>query len=131
MSLRDTLDLQVRWGDLDAFNHVNNTLFLRYVEEARIHLFRNIEGEWENAEAGPVVVNLNCNFRREIRYPATVRVLTEAVQASDKRMVMHHRLVDAEDEERHYADAEVTAVWVSKKGGGSIPLPSVVRDALA
>jgi acyl-CoA thioester hydrolase len=131
MSLRDTLDLQVRWGDLDAFNHVNNTLFLRYVEEARIHLFRNIEGEWENAEAGPVVVNLNCNFRREIRYPATVRVLTEAVQASDKRMVMHHRLVDAEDEERHYADAEVTAVWVSKKGGGSIPLPSVVRDVLA
>jgi acyl-CoA thioester hydrolase len=131
MSLRDTLDLEVRWGDMDAFEHVNNTLFLRYVEEARIRLFRNIEGDWDTDDAGPVVVNINCNFRREIRYPATVRVLTEALQASDKRMVMHHRLVDAKDEERHYADAEITVVWVSKQGGGSIPLPSVVRDALA
>ena len=32
-----TFDIAVRWGDLDAMNHVNNTVYFRYIEEARVH----------------------------------------------------------------------------------------------
>ncbi len=124
-------DIGVRWGDLDAFNHVNNTLFLRYLEEARIELFDGLGVDWNNTDHGPVVVNINCNFRREIRYPATVRVRLEANLASEKRMVMQHTITAADDPEVLYADAEITAVWISKSTGRSIPIPVSVRDALA
>ncbi len=125
-----SIDIPVRWGDLDAFNHVNNTVFLRYLEEARIRLFSELGDGLVNERSGPVVVNINCNFRREIRYPATVRVTIEAHRASEKRLVMHHRICDAGDPDVLYADAEVTALWVDTRAGGSIPLPAAVVEAL-
>lgn len=130
MSRTATLDIPVRWGDLDAFDHVNNTVFLRFIEEARIQFFDALGGAWLTADSGPVVVNINCNFRREIKYPATVRVTTTGRQASSKRLVMEHRLVDAEAPDTLYADAEVTALWVDARVGGSIPLPDAVVAAL-
>lgn len=125
------LDIAVRWGDLDAFNHVNNTLFLRYLEEARIEFFDGLGDDWNTDEHGPVVVNVNCNFRREIRYPATVRVRLEAEVASEKRLLMKHTMTDPDDPETLYADAEITAVWIEKSTGQSIPVPQGVRDTLA
>lgn len=131
MARTSTLDVPVRWGDMDAFNHVNNTVFLRFIEEARIRFFAELGDEWLSEASGPVVVNINCNFRREIRYPATVRVITKGYQASEKRLVMEHRLTDAENDDVLYADAEVTALWVDAQAGGSIALPTPVVDALS
>lgn len=130
MTREFVIDIPVRWGDLDAFNHVNNTVFLRFIEEARIHLFEGLGDAWLALDSGPVVVNVNCNFRREIHYPATVRVTTTAHRASEKRMVMAHRLDDAGDPGRNYADAEVTVLWVDKAAGRSIPLPPAVVAAI-
>ncbi len=124
------VDLPVRWGDLDAFNHVNNTVFLRYVEEARIQFFDALGDEWLSERIGPVIVNINCNFRREIKYPATVRVSTRGHAASEKRLVMTHKLCDADDPEKVYGDAEVTALWVDAEAGRSVPLPAPVLAAL-
>ena len=124
------IDLAVRWGDLDAFNHVNNTVFMRYVEEARIQFFDALGDEWLSERIGPVIVNINCNFRREIRYPATVRVTTQGHAASEKRLVMTHELFDADDPEKIYGDAEVTALWVDAQAGRSVPLPAPVLAAL-
>lgn len=130
MSFKDQVDVPVRWGDMDSYEHVNNTVFLRFIEEGRIHLFSSLGVDWKTIKSGPVVVNINCNFRRAIHYPATVRVLTEASAASEKRMVMQHRLVDADQPDILYSDAEVTAVWVNLDGGGSVPLPSSIRKLL-
>ena len=131
MARTATLDIPVRWGDLDAFNHVNNTVFLRYLEEARIQFFADLGDGWMTEQAGPVVVNVNCNFRREIKYPATVRVTLTGRAASAKRMVMEHTITDASDPDRLYADADITAVWVAYgDGGGAIPLPPAVLEAL-
>ncbi len=130
MGPEKTIDIAVRWGDLDAFDHVNNTVFLRYVEEARIRYFDELVDHWLNEAHGPVVVNINCNFRREIRYPATVRVTTRAHRASEKRLVMKHTLTEAGDADCLYGDAEVTVLWVDARSGRSIALPESVADAL-
>ena len=124
------VDIPVRWGDLDAFNHVNNTVFLRYVEESRIRFFDALGDEWLSERLGPVIVNINCNFRREIKYPATVRVSVSGHAASEKRLVMRHELTDAADPETVYGDAEVTALWVDADAGRSVPLPAPVVAAL-
>jgi acyl-CoA thioester hydrolase len=130
MAMSLTKDIEVRWGDLDAFNHVNNTIFLRYIEEARIDFFEQINEPLSHNDCGPVVVNINCNFRRPIHYPATIRITSNCEVASPKRMIMHHALTDASDPDALYADAQVIVVWVNTVKGVSVALPGTLLDAI-
>src|SRR5687767_13836178 len=67
--------IPVRWGDMDAMGHVNNTVYFRYMEQARISWFEALlpRGEaW--ATTSIVIVNASCNFKKPINYPGTVEV---------------------------------------------------------
>ena len=61
----------VRWGDMDAYGHVNHAQFLRYLESARIALFEELCG---TALPTLVVAEARCRYLAELRYPATVTV---------------------------------------------------------
>ena len=61
----------VRWGDMDAYGHVNHAQFLRYLESARIALFEELCGA---ALPTLVVAEARCRYLAELRYPATVTV---------------------------------------------------------
>ena len=61
----------VRWGDMDAYGHVNHALFWRYLESARIALFEELCG---TALPTLVVAEVRCRYLAELRYPATVTV---------------------------------------------------------
>lgn len=130
MAAASFTDIEVRWGDMDAFQHVNNATYLRYMEVARIRWLESLQGAWDTPGMGPALVNVNCNFRREIRYPCTVRVHLEASRASEKRLLNHYRFCDARDESVVYADAEATLVWIDKRTRKSIPLPASVLNEL-
>lgn len=63
----------VRWGDMDAYGHVNHAQFLRYLESARIALFEDLCGAMV-ALPTLVVAEVRCRYLAELRYPATVTV---------------------------------------------------------
>lgn len=67
-------DIAVRWGDQDALNHVNNAVYFRYLEEARVRCLRDggigILGEHRNI----VLARTACDFLRPIVWPATLRI---------------------------------------------------------
>src|SRR5687767_4630783 len=70
-----TEKIPVRWGDMDAMGHVNNTVYFRYMEQTRISWFEALlpRGEaW--GTTGIVIVNASCNFKKPINYPGTVEV---------------------------------------------------------
>ena len=62
----------VRWGDMDAMGHVNNTVYFRYLETARIEWMRSVGCNPAPDGQGPVIVNAFCNFYRQLEYPADV-----------------------------------------------------------
>ena len=67
--------IAIRWGDMDAMGHVNNTVYFRYMEQARIAWFESLVPRAEAwGEISIVIVNASCNFRRPINYPGTVEV---------------------------------------------------------
>ena len=67
--------IAVRWGDMDAMGHVNNTVYFRYMEQARICWFESLVPQAEAwTSLSIVIVNASCNFRRPINYPGTVEV---------------------------------------------------------
>ena len=63
----------IRWGDLDAQNHVNNTVYFRYFEEARVQLFRKAGMTMATSKVG-LLVHASCDFMKPLLYPDTVVV---------------------------------------------------------
>jgi acyl-CoA thioester hydrolase len=125
-----TKDIEVSWGDLDALNHVNNTTYLRYMEDTRMVWFTRLGEDLGSTTSSPAVVNININFRQEIRYPSTVRVTLSISRASEKRVLNHYAIVDRDQPEVVYADAELTLVWIDRETRRSVPVPSKVRDSI-
>ncbi len=67
------VDLPMRWADSDMLRHMNNTVYFRMMEEARIKMLAAVDIDVAG-EVGFVVVHCSCDFMRAITYPATVRV---------------------------------------------------------
>jgi acyl-CoA thioester hydrolase len=120
--------IEVRWRDLDAFNHVNNATFLGYIEETRVRWFRALSTDWANETSAPILAATTVNFRRPINWPATVRVELAAERLGNKSVTLSHRIIDADDPERVYADGNSVLVWVDGSGA-TIALPPAVRAA--
>ena len=66
--------LSIRWGDMDAMGHVNNTVYFRHMETVRIEWMRAVGCDPDPQGQGPVIVNAFCNFYRQLEYPGDVRV---------------------------------------------------------
>ncbi|MBS0193691.1 MAG: acyl-CoA thioesterase [Proteobacteria bacterium] len=122
-------ELAVRWRDLDAFNHVNNAMYLRYLEEARLRWLESLGEAWMDEHVAPVVAQALVNFKRPIGWPEDVLVELFADRVGNASLTLGHRIVSAQDPTRLYADGHVVMVWFDKRSGGSAPLPACVRAA--
>mgnify|MGYP001199911474 FL=1 len=123
-------ELDVRWGDLDAFDHVNNATYLDYIQEARLRWLESLpEASWRDHDIHPVVVNTTCNYRTAIVWPARLAIELSILKAGESSLTLGHRMVDAGRPEVLYSDGHVVMVWISRKSGRAVPLPEVVRAA--
>jgi acyl-CoA thioester hydrolase len=130
----DTLfvaSLEVRWRDLDAFNHVNNSNYLTYLEEARLQWLRHVPGPWFDETSMPVLAASNINYRRPIAWPASLHIELRCERLGNSSMTIAHRIVDAGNAERLYSDGHVVMVWMNPASGKPTPLPEAIRAAAA
>ncbi len=89
-----TVELPVLWGDMDAFGHVNNTVFFRYFECARIAYFDEIGyvAVMEEQGVGPILAETSCRFRRPLKYPDRVVVGARVSTVGEDRFTMEYRI---------------------------------------
>jgi len=120
-------EIPVRWGDLDALGHVNNTVFFRFMEQVRVEwLDRQAVVCNQDQREVPVLVQASCTFLQPINYPASVRVKLYADQPGRSSIVTRYELRDVADG-RLYATGEAKAVWIDLATGKSAPLPEALR----
>ena len=129
-ALLHATELDVRWGDLDAFNHVNNATYLDYIQEARLRWLVTLDDGWYGADIHPVVVNTTCNYRSAIVWPARLRIELVIDRVGSSSATLSHRIVDALNPDILYSDGHVVMVWISRSTGKSVPLPAAVRSGL-
>jgi acyl-CoA thioester hydrolase len=129
MPLLTALTMPVRWRDLDAFNHANNSTYLTYIEETRLHWMGQLPGEWMNASYSPLLAAVHVNYRRAVNWPATVVVELYCARLGNTSVTLAHRIVDADDRTVLYSDGESVMVWVDPTSGKPVPLPEVIRKA--
>ncbi len=126
----NTLVIAMRWGDMDAMGHVNNTVYFQYMEQVRIDWFDRLGIRPDPRGQGPVVVQVACTFRVPLVYPGAIElrhVVTGVGRSSiDTRVEIRRQDTPA------VLCAEGTAriVWVDFATGRSTPLPQGVRETL-
>ncbi|MBT2117833.1 acyl-CoA thioesterase [Dyella sp. LX-66] len=124
-----TASIGVRWRDLDAFNHVNNSNYLTYLEEARLQWLKHVPGPWFDEKSMPVLAASEINYRFPIEWPAQLQVELFCLRLGNSSMTIGHRIVDAEHPDKLYSDGHVVMVWMNPHTGKPVPLPQAIRDA--
>jgi acyl-CoA thioester hydrolase len=122
------MPIALRWRDLDAFNHVNNSNFLTYLEEARIRWFDSLGEAWVTEKTAPLLAAVQVNYRVPIPYPSDVMVELFAERVGNTSVTLGHAIV-SEDGATLYADGHVVMVWIDRASGRPTPLPDAVRHA--
>jgi acyl-CoA thioester hydrolase len=117
----------VLWGDMDAFQHVNNTVFFRWFECARIAYFLAI-GFVDGAGAGPILAHTECRFRRPVAFPDTVVIKAGVTELGEDRFTMAY-VVESEAA-GVVATGTGRIVCFDYGAGTKAPLPDAVRAAL-
>ena len=122
--------IPIRWGDMDAMGHVNNTLYFRYMEQARISWFEALVPEdeaWQST--GIVIVNASCNYNRPITYPGTVEVRLQVGPPGGSSVPTFYDLrVDADPVP--YAEGAAVVVFVNMKTQKPALIPDGIRERL-
>lgn len=121
--------MTVRWRDLDAFNHVNNSQYLSYLEEARLQWMLTLPGQGMDEHVAPVVAAAHLNYRQPIEWPNGIAVELFVERLGNTSVSIGHRIVAAENADSLYCDGHVVLVWVDRSSGRSAPLPDAVRNA--
>jgi acyl-CoA thioester hydrolase len=124
-----SVPIAVRWGDMDAFNHVNNSVYATYLEEARLRWFNTIQGPWANEQMGPVVASMRIEYRQPIEWPNEVQLDLYCDRAGRSSVSIPFRIVKAHQPDRLYAEGSTILVWIDRLSGKSIELPQYVRAA--
>lgn len=115
---------------MDAFGHVNNTVYFRYMEQIRVEWLDSLGIPLLSQGQGCVIVSASCNFVLPIVYPATVIVKLYHGQL-DVAVCRNFMKCLCKDKETLYATGQSTLVWVDHHMGKSIPLPAAICARVA
>jgi acyl-CoA thioester hydrolase len=125
------LQLRVAWGEMDAFGHVNNIVYFRYFESARIVYFERIQymESMQETGIGMILGSTQCRYRLPLTYPDTISVGARAHTLEADRFSMDYKIIS----HKHLkVAAEGGGVIVSYdyKQAAKAPLPDVIRERI-
>jgi len=121
-----TTTIPIRWGDMDAYGHVNNTIYFRYMEQARCEWLEGLGYKVAPEGHAPVIINAACTFMIPMTYPGTVEVRTFAGELGRSSVVTSYEMRIVGDE-TVYAQGSAKIVWMDTATGKSVPIPDDLR----
>ena len=121
------MTVPIRWGDMDAMGHVNNTAYFLYLETIRIEWMRSIGCQPDPKGEGPVIVNAFCNFYRQLEYPGAVLLKMYASDPGRSTFETWGTMERTDNPGVIHAAGGATTVWVDFPAQKSKPLPDWLR----
>ncbi len=122
------IQIPVAWGDMDAMQHVNNTVYFRYFESARVAYFEKLGllGFMNETGIGVILASTCCRFRRPLTYPDTVSVGARADSIQQDRLVLKQALY-SHQLQKIAATAEALIVSFDYREHKKIAIPEELR----
>jgi len=121
----------VHWGDMDAFQHVNNKVYFRYFEDVRLAYLQEIGSldYMKQHKSGPVLASTSCNFKALVLYPDTLHIATRTFDLQAKRVSMEY-VVYSEQQQKIVADGEGLMVYFDFASGRSVEIPEEIASKI-
>jgi len=118
----------IRWGDMDSMGHVNNTVYFRYLEQARIEWVYGLHPEGDAyAQTGPVIINASCTFLEPLVYPGDIEV---RMYLGNPGRTSIGSFYEISMNGKVHAEGAAKMVWIDIASGRSIPVPEGVAGSL-
>ena len=122
--------IPVQWGEQDGFGHVNNAVFIRWFESARIEYMNLINVALTTDGIGPILAAVSCNFRLQVKYPDTVLSGARIIRIGRSSVGIEHAMFSNAQGDVA-ADGDSTVVMFDYENQNSSPLSDEVKAAIA
>ena len=125
------IEFPVAWGEMDAMNHVNNIVYFRYFESARIAYFEKagMFSYMTETGIGPILATISCKFKIPLSYPDKVLIGAKVGSIEDDRFVMNH-LVVSEKHQKVAAEGDGVIVAFNYREGKKVTVPEVMKQKI-
>ncbi len=128
---RDSIDIQMRFKDVDLFGHVNNTVYLEYMDLGKVHYIERVLGDiFNNRRDALVIVNINCDFLQPAKFDEPLRVLTRVEAVGVHSITFSQQVVNA-DTGAAKCRARIVMVGFDAVTGESREIPAAWKERIA
>lgn len=118
---------RVAWGDMDAFGHVNNVIYYRYIENARLYYLNHLKILQQDVLT--VIASNQCKYIRPVVYPDILKIGVRVEELRNSAMRMHY-LIYSEAQQMVVAEAEAVIVCVDRVNMQKTLIPENVRAGI-
>jgi acyl-CoA thioester hydrolase len=127
---RVAITLPVQWGDMDAMGHVNNVVFFRWFESARVAYLDRVAFESSSQQLGPILASVKCDYRRQLNFPDDVTIAARVTRMGRTSLSMTHA-VFSRQQQAIVAEGDSTIVVFDYQANKPHPIPEALRQAIA
>ncbi len=120
------------WGDMDAFQHINNTVYFKYFESVRVEYFEQtgINRLMCNENIGPILGATECKFLAPLTFPDSVILATNVSEIREKRFTMQYE-VFSKKLEKVVAVGSGEIIYFDYINNKTCPIPDSIRQEMA
>ncbi len=120
------ISMIVRFGDLDALGHVNNAVYLTYIEAARLAYCSKL-AITNPARPDLMLARVEADYLKPVLMNQAVRITASVTQLGNKSLTMRHDVIA---DESIAAKLETVLVWYNHQAQTSTSVPEEVRKKI-
>jgi acyl-CoA thioester hydrolase len=125
------IEIPISWGEMDAFQHLNNVVYFKYFENARIAYFDKLGlmDMMAGTGIGPILAATSCRFKIPLTYPDKVLVGAKVTHIGEDRITMGHCIFST-THQKIAAQGDALVVTFNYQENKKAPVPDVLRKRI-
>jgi len=124
------LNLRLDWSEMDLFGHINNVMYMKYIQASRVNYWESISlmKHFESGGIGPILLSTSCLFKKPLHYPGNILVQVRMEFIKNTSFGLHHQILNEENEV--CAEAKDIIVMYDFSRNEKVPVSGEMRDVI-
>ncbi len=94
------LSLRLDWSEMDIFGHINNVMFMKFIQASRVNYWETIgmSQHYKQTGIGPMLVSTSCQFKKPLHYPGNIVLQARVVAVGNTSFTLNHQILNEKGE---------------------------------
>jgi len=123
--------LPMRWADMDSFGHINNAVYMTYMEQARFVWFEQCDMLDREDGCAPILAHVSCDFIKPLVYPGDVLIRQTITRVGRSSIDLDIEILRVDQPAVICARGRAVVVWIDYESGKSVPWSDTQRAAFS